>query len=92
MNLKCVAIAVAVAFIAGCNTMHGVGEDISAGGRKVEDVLKNDKKPASESSSTSSTVNTPSTPGAATSGADADRTRTSPDTSMSTPPSGTSTQ
>jgi len=87
MNRNFVALAAAIAFMAGCNTMHGVGEDISAGGRKVEDVLKKDK-PANDSN-----VNTPANPDPDTTGATADRMPTAPaDTSASTPPSGTSTQ
>jgi predicted small secreted protein len=59
MNLRFVAIAIAAAFIAGCNTMHGAGEDIKAGERKVEGVFSKDKKPASDTSGTSSNINTP---------------------------------
>lgn len=86
MNPRFVAIVATVAFIAGCNTMHGVGEDIDAGGRKVEDVLKKDK-PASDSN-----VDTTSTPAPASSGSNTDNAGRAPDTSMSTPPSGTKTQ
>ena len=86
MNPRFVAIVATVAFIAGCNTMHGVGEDINAGGRKVDDVLKKDK-PAGDSN-----VGTPSTPAPATSGSNADNTGRAPDTSMSTPAVGTKTQ
>lgn len=86
MNLKFVAIVAVAACMAGCNTMQGVGKDIDAGGRKVEDVLKKDK------STSDSNINTPSTPAPATSGSPADRSGAAPDTSMSTPPSGTSTQ
>ena len=50
MNPRFVAIVATVAFLAGCNTMHGVGEDINAGGRKVEDVLKKDKRQATRTS------------------------------------------
>ena len=93
MNMRIVAIA-AAALIAGCNTMHGVGQDISAGGQKVEDVLK--KKPATETNgsnaNTPATSNPVTTPEPATSGAGTDRSGRAPDTSMSTQPSGTSTQ
>ena len=53
MITRIVLIAAAAAVIAGCNTMRGVGEDVQAGGNKVEDVLKKDK---------STTDTTPSTP------------------------------
>jgi predicted small secreted protein len=86
MNPRFVVIAAVAAFVAGCNTMHGVGEDISAGGRKVEDVLKKDR-PAGDSNG-----GTTSTPAPATSGSNADSTGRAPDTSVSTPPSGTQTQ
>ena len=85
MNPRFVTTAVALMFIAGCNTMHGVGEDVSAGGRKVEDVLKKDKS-AGDSSGTTST------PAPATTGSNPDNSGRAPDTSMSTPPSGTKTQ
>ena len=41
MNYRLAIAAAAIACMAGCNTMHGIGEDVNAGGRKVEDVLKN---------------------------------------------------
>jgi predicted small secreted protein len=91
MVLRLAAIGAAAALIAGCNTMHGVGEDIKAGGDKIEDAFSK-KKPANDTSNTNSNVNTPATPNSATGGSDADPTRTVPDTSMSTPPSGTSTE
>ena len=83
MNPRFVAIAAMAAFVAGCNTMHGVGEDISAGGRKVEDVLKKDR-PAGDSNGGTTSTSTPATSGSSTGPA--------PDTSVSTPPSGTQTQ
>jgi predicted small secreted protein len=86
MNPRFLAIVATVAFLAGCNTMHGVGEDIDAGGRKVEGVLKKDK-PAGDSN-----AGTTSTPAPATSGSNGDSTGRAADTSMSTPPSGTKTQ
>ena len=87
MNRSFVALAAAIAFMAGCNTMQGMGEDISAGGNKVEDVLKRDK------SANDSNVNTPANPDSAATGSNADRMPTAPaDTSVSTPPAGTSTQ
>jgi entericidin B len=30
--------------LAGCNTIHGAGQDIEAGGEKVQDVAKDTKK------------------------------------------------
>jgi predicted small secreted protein len=92
MNLRYVALAAAAMFIAGCNTMHGAGEDIKAGEQKVKNAFSKDKKPADNPSSSNSNINTPTTPDPATSGTDADRARSVPDTSMSTPPSGSSTQ
>jgi predicted small secreted protein len=32
-----VAVAAWIALLAGCNTMHGLGEDISKGGDKIQD-------------------------------------------------------
>jgi entericidin B len=92
MYLRLVAIGAAAALIAGCNTMHGAGEDIKAGEQKIENAFSKNKKPANDTSNANSNVNTATTPAPATSGSDADPTRTVPDTSMSTPPSGTSTQ
>ena len=87
MNYRFAIAIAAIAFIAGCNTMHGVGEDVSAGGRKVEDVLKKDKS----TGSSSTTTTTPSSP--ATTGPSTDGSATPPsDTSMSRPPSSTTTQ
>ena len=43
MNYRFAIALAAIALVAGCNTMHGIGEDVSAGGRKVEDALKKDK-------------------------------------------------
>jgi entericidin B len=39
MNMKAIAAILAAAvlsFVAGCNTMEGVGQDVQAGGRAVE--------------------------------------------------------
>lgn len=54
MTPRFVAIASMSAFVAGCNTMQGVGEDISAGGQKVEDV-----KDRSAGDSNAGTTSTP---------------------------------
>lgn len=36
---------IASAFLLGaCNTIEGIGEDLSAGGKKVEDAAKKNKK------------------------------------------------
>ncbi len=84
MNYRFAIALAAIACVAGCNTMHGVGEDISAGGRKVEDVLKKDKS----TGSSSTTTTTPSTPSSPTSSG----TTTPSDSSMSRSPSSTTTQ
>ena len=89
MNLRYMALAAAAAFIAGCNTMHGAGEDIKAGEQKVKNAFSKDKKPTNDPTSSNSNINTPNTPNPETSGTDADRARSVPDTSMSTPPSDT---
>lgn len=99
MRLRIAAIAAGIALIAGCNTMHGVGEDISAGGRKVEDVLKKDKSSpsgttGSDTTGTSSNSNANS-PAAAPVEPSTPSPRTAPDasdTSMSSPPTNTRTQ
>ena len=78
MNYRFAIALAAVAFIAGCNTMHGIGEDVSAGGRKVEDTLKKDKSSPSTTTPSSPATTNPST--------------TPSDTSMSRPPSNTTTQ
>ncbi len=82
-NLRLIGIAAALACVAGCNTVQGVGEDITAGGRKVEDVLKKDQ-PASDSS-----VSPPSPTEPATGQADKEHTGRA---SASPPPADTSTQ
>jgi predicted small secreted protein len=35
--LTMMALAAWIALLAGCNTMHGLGEDISKGGDKIQD-------------------------------------------------------
>ena len=89
MNLRYVAIAAAAVFIAGCNTMHGAGEDIKAGERNVEGASSKDEEPANDPTGSNRYINTPSTPNPTTSGTDADRARSVPDTSKSTPPTDT---
>jgi predicted small secreted protein len=87
MNRSFVALAAAIVFTAGCNTMQGVGKDISAGGDKVVGFLKRDQ-PADGSS-----INPPADPDPATTGSDTNRIPAAPeDSSAATPPSGTSTQ
>ena len=54
MISKTILIAAMAALIAGCNTMRGVGQDIEAGGNKVEDMLKKDKSNTDGTPSTSS--------------------------------------
>jgi PAS domain S-box-containing protein len=86
MNRSFVAVVAAIAFLAGCNTMQGLGKDITAGGNKVEDVLKKDE-PEKDAN-----VSTPANPDQSTTGSTTDRSpAASGDTSASTP-SGTSTQ
>ncbi len=45
MLKKLFALAIAVGFLAGCNTMEGLGKDVERGGEKIqnkaEDVKKN---------------------------------------------------
>ena len=36
MYMKIIAAALAIAFIAGCNTMEGAGKDIKATGQSLE--------------------------------------------------------
>ena len=45
MISKLILIAAMAALTGGCNTMRGVGQDIEAGGNKVEDVLKKQLQP-----------------------------------------------
>jgi predicted small secreted protein len=51
MVARLVAFAVA-ALIAGCNTMHGAGEDIHAGKNKVENMFSRHKDKTDQPSST----------------------------------------
>jgi predicted small secreted protein len=98
MSYRFVLALAAMACMSGCNTMHGIGEDVSAGGRKVEDVLKKDKStdrssttPGNSSSTTTTpSATTPSSP--ATTGPATDRSTTPSDSSMSRSPSSTTTQ
>jgi predicted small secreted protein len=39
MSMKKLTLLAVLAFLAGCNTVAGVGEDISAGARTVADAL-----------------------------------------------------
>jgi len=43
MYLKIIAAALAVAFLAGCNTMEGAGKDIKKGGESIENSAKKQK-------------------------------------------------
>jgi len=43
MYLKIIAAALAVAFLAGCNTMEGAGKDIKQGGESIENSAKKQK-------------------------------------------------
>jgi predicted small secreted protein len=87
MKLLLVGLAAASVLVAGCNTMQGLGEDITAGGNKVEDVLKNDEK-----DDTSGTDATTPEAGRATDSNPAGPNSEPPETSMSRPPSPTTTQ
>jgi predicted small secreted protein len=80
MNPRFAIAFAAMALIAGCNTMHGVGEDISAGGRKVEETMKKDKS----TGATSPTTTNSSSP--------ATTAPSSPAAGGTTTPSGTTTQ
>ena len=39
-QLLALALAASVALLAGCNTMHGLGQDIERGGQKLQDKAK----------------------------------------------------
>jgi predicted small secreted protein len=54
MISKMILMAAVAALTVGCNTMRGVGQDIEAGGDKVEDVLKKDKSNTDTAPSTTS--------------------------------------
>lgn len=54
MITKIVVVAAIAALITGCNTIRGFGEDVQAGGNKVEDVLKRDKSNTDTNPSTQS--------------------------------------
>lgn len=43
MYLKLIAVVLAVAFMAGCNTMEGAGKDIKKGGENLENSAKKNK-------------------------------------------------
>lgn len=43
MYLKLIAVALAVAFMAGCNTMEGAGKDIKQGGQGLENSAQKHK-------------------------------------------------
>jgi len=90
MSYRFAIAAAAIVCMAGCNTMHGIGEDVSAGGKKVEDVLKKDKSTGSSSTTTgnSSTTTTPSSSSTTTNGS----TTPPSETSMSRSSSSTTTQ
>ena len=40
MNKRLSLVLLALALLAGCNTINGVGKDIKAGGQAIEDVSK----------------------------------------------------
>ncbi len=40
MKTKLVLVVFAVAFLAGCNTMEGMGRDIGKAGEKIEEAAK----------------------------------------------------
>jgi predicted small secreted protein len=44
MYLKLIAAALALAFVAGCNTMAGAGKDIQKGGESLENSAEKNKK------------------------------------------------
>ena len=90
MNYRFAIALAAIACVAGCNTMHGIGEDVSAGGRKVEDVLKKDK--STGDSSTTTTTPSTTTPSTTTPSSPTTSGTTQSDSSMSRPPSSTTTQ
>lgn len=39
-TLACLAVVVSLGFLAGCNTVEGVGEDIERGGEKLQNAAK----------------------------------------------------
>jgi len=43
-RLTAIAIAAVLAALAGCNTMHGLGEDIERGGEKLQGAAEKAKK------------------------------------------------
>jgi len=43
MYLRIIAVALAVAFMAGCNTMEGAGKDIKQGGESLENSAQKHK-------------------------------------------------
>jgi predicted small secreted protein len=43
MYLKIIAAALALAFVAGCNTMEGAGKDIKSTGQSLEDSAQKHK-------------------------------------------------
>jgi len=43
MYVKLIAVAVALALLAGCNTMEGAGKDIQKGGESLEDSAQKHK-------------------------------------------------
>jgi entericidin B len=53
--LAIVFIGLATALMAGCNTMHGLGEDISSGGKALSGAAKR-HEPASDRKTTSSKI------------------------------------
>jgi predicted small secreted protein len=85
MNVRFFAIASALVVTAGCHTMQGVGEDLYAGGQKVDSVFK--KKPANDTNTTLTT-----TPGTYSSPSDTQRLHPSPDSWAAAPSSNTRTQ
>lgn len=41
---KTILVAVLTAYLAGCNTMHGMGRDIERGGEKIQGASDNAKQ------------------------------------------------
>jgi entericidin B len=43
MYLKLIAVSLALAFLAGCNTIEGAGKDIKKGGESIENSAAKNK-------------------------------------------------
>jgi predicted small secreted protein len=79
MKVLFAGLAAAAMLLAGCNTMHGLGEDITAGGNWFEGVLKN-----GDEDKTRDEAAAPATPDAGRP-SDSNRVEPAPETSMSLP-------